>query len=884
MRDRRSQNHEKLRRGDGNPRIGEAVPGTDFEALRGDGRVARPMQSAGPSFPPNFGDPTMTSSNAPLRLRRSHNFVLCLGLCLAVAGCDVDPGDDPPDDDPPPGVAVDARWARHAVGEANGLVAVDIDDDGWDEIVVAGRRIAAFDGDLSSEPLWTLDLGSDLDAAYDLHLVDVAGPALLTVHAGFSVRLADAVTGAERWRVDLEQEALALRLSLFDAGTEEAFFPAGGRHAYSVASGERLWTAEALAHHTAFVVSAQLDGDLGRDLLMAMDDDAFGGIPFGAALDLAETEKVFAYRGDGTLLWSHALDGMIGSLSAADLDGDGRHAAVVGLELAVLAADAGGRLWEIDVDGFVDRIVAGDVDGSGVDTVFAAVNHWDGTSTLVAISAAGEVVWTHPVHGGITVLRLDDLDGSGRPELLVGSGVTGTFGAGGRLQALETAADATVRVRWVAPTHLPPLDLTPAWLNGEKRLVVVGSDTVVRAVDPATGAVDGARTAGRFVHATASGTIGGRAVVAWGDDTGHVHLADAGDGTLIWQRRLDVGGSGEITALAIDDLEGDGVGDVIVAALRHYDTRFGAVARFRGDGAPVFSQVVDEEVWAVQVADLDGDGRRTIVIAELAVDGMLDGSCGVRALSPDGETRWRRQVSTCMQPHIHVGEIDGEMRIGYAEITFTTSPHAALLDADGEIVWRKDQEGRGSWWVHVTPEGLIHGGATPSLDGHVTLHDGHGDVRWRTSLAPVPIPGTDRVLESYSRGGTVFPAADGALAVAFTTESGEARILDLATGEAGWERRLWPLSDREHDRPMPGPIAYVSGTGDTGGFLAVGSTEISWMAGEIFALGLDGEVLFSLETAGFTRAISPVAFADGRMGAVYGAGLSVHVVEGRAEE
>jgi outer membrane protein assembly factor BamB len=215
--------------------------------------------------------------------------------------------------------------------------------------------------------------------------------------------------------------------------------------------------------------------------------------------------------------------------------------------------------------------------------------------------------------------------------------------------------------------------------------------------------VHASRPGGGFVHATATGVLAGVPVVAWGDDAGHVYLADADGGGLRWARRLEVGGDGMVTSIAIGELEGDGAGDVVVTAIRHYDTRLGALARFRGDGTEVFSEVVDRELWEARIVDLDSDERAEIVLAEVSVDSVGDGACSVRALDRAGETLWRRPVNTCLPPRIDIGEREGQPVIAYADLTFGATPHVALLDAQGALLWRQAQADGDGWWVRVTP-------------------------------------------------------------------------------------------------------------------------------------------------------------------------------------
>jgi outer membrane protein assembly factor BamB len=222
---------------------------------------------------------------------------------------------------------------------------------------------------------------------------------------------------------------------------------------------------------------------------------------------------VHAYRPDGSLAWSRALDGYVwGRPVVADADGDGRPEVAVGLGDGRLhLLERGGRdAWDrpLSFDGAVTWTTAADLDGrAGVEVLVAT-----DAGAVAAVGGDREVHWKRTVGRFAAVGAAGDTDDDGDPEVHVTD-------RSGRLRALDGATGE------------------PEWTLG------LTGDDLQAATPPRLADLDG---------------DGDPEVVATTHD-GRIHAVD--DGTLVASHRV---GGPLYAPPTVADLEGDGDDELLI--------------------------------------------------------------------------------------------------------------------------------------------------------------------------------------------------------------------------------------------------------------------------------------------------------------------------------
>ncbi|GEM_PF-6825858 len=213
-------------------------------------------------------------------------------------------------------------------------------------------------------------------------------------------------------------------------------------------------------------------------------------------------------------------------------------------------------------------------------------------------------------------------------------------------------------------------------------------------------------------------------------------VTDGRNGKLKW--RLDLGSIGReiISFLVIDDLDMDGVKDILLIS-----PYCGMIYAVRLDGKLIwkFSLINDSglywdtcsssptyAVYSVSAEDLDGDGRRELLIYDHL-------SSSVVCLDPSGKLRWffypHRSVRTGKMPYYKSSEgapeggpqitadLDGD---GKLETILTYYSNVYVLGENGDLEWHLDVgkeivyvstenlDGRGPLEIIIASDGKLH--------------------------------------------------------------------------------------------------------------------------------------------------------------------------------
>lgn len=364
---------------------------------------------------------------------------------------------------------------------------------------------------------------------------------------------------------------------------------------------------------------------------------------------------VSAYYVDRTCVWRGPVATGEHTLDSADLCWSGEHSYDYSGYAIASAGDLTG-------DGRPDLLIGAigsDDPGSFAGKVYLVTGDGDGTVGLSTAHAS----WTGEAaadYGGTTLRGIGDATGDGNDDALVAS--PGADGGKGRVYLIAGPVSP-------GAASLADLGWWVTGANGGGSSGLMHGETAAgdRLGDGASGGdIDGDGIADLGVGATGSDTAGtdaGSTAIFYGPITGAPAEFDAADAILTGEAPGDYS-SGPLVLGG--DLDGDGRGDLVIAADGH-NSATGRLAIFTAPpsgttglaGASIFLDgevIADEAGKAVDLAgDVDGDGAIDLVVGAPANDYTdLDAgaaylfrgplSAGVH-LAQDADVRWRAEAT-----------------------------------------------------------------------------------------------------------------------------------------------------------------------------------------------------------------------------------------------
>ncbi len=130
-------------------------------------------------------------------------------------------------------------------------------------------------------------------------------------------------------------------------------------------------------------------------------------------------KRIYAYKRNGTRLWSYEAYDRICSICIKDIDGDGQAEILVGSEdRNIHVLDSRGHLlWRYYLPHSALTVDAADADQDGMVEVF--VGCADGN--FYVFSYAGDLLWTYQARDRIHAVGIEDIDSDGNVEIAIGA-------------------------------------------------------------------------------------------------------------------------------------------------------------------------------------------------------------------------------------------------------------------------------------------------------------------------------------------------------------------------------------------------------------------------------------------------------------------------------
>ncbi|MES2639105.1 MAG: FG-GAP-like repeat-containing protein [Myxococcota bacterium] len=385
----------------------------------------------------------------------------------------------------------------------------------------------------------------------------------------------------------------------------------------------------------------------------------------------------------------------VGSLTDDDGDGDADADDVPDIvlitygssdgTLRAVSGDGGEEILNVTGQGLQGQggVALGDIDGDGWTDIVAVTG-----STVKAFDAAGTLMWTSSslsglIYGTSDNPAISDMDGDGRPEIIVGKAIIdasgrvvgrGQYGMGGvngnnvgtTSFAVDIDGDGEQEVITGNATY--SRDGTTIWYNRQDdgypavgnfdgdadAEIVVSSGGRVRLQD-----TDGTVICSNRIPGADSSYYGGPPTVADFDGDGEAEFACAAgsrysvfeaDCSVKWQAVTQDASSGN-TGSSVFDFEGDGIAEAVYAD----ETRLWAFAGPDGSvklESPEHSNATWLEYPAI--ADVDGDGQAEIVVANTAYGASFSGI----TVFGDADASWRSGRKVWNQHAYHITNVD----------------------------------------------------------------------------------------------------------------------------------------------------------------------------------------------------------------------------------
>lgn len=499
-----------------------------------------------------------------------------------------------------------AHWSLPVHESLRELLSGDLDGDGQGEVVAVGRNgyLAALEAD--GKVIWETQLSEETYSACLADLDnDEAADVLIAGPRGVTALRGD---GETLWfyRTGNPVDAVAAA-DVQNDGHMEVLAATGYEHVYELSStGQIIWhywpQRRGFGGTVRGLAIADYDEDGRKEVAIAFDFPGYKDLPPSGHIRLLDH--------DGKELWLRNLQTAALSISAIDPDGWGRYLIAVGTEAGefmTLYGDNSMR-WYHELGSPVICVITGDLDGDQQEEVVAVAEHH-----LLALEDDGSLRWERDTSQQCVDAALGGSEGSvGRPVAVL-SQISGQ-----RKSAVELIdVRGGIEESYILPSLATHVHLSDLNADGWAELLVQAGESV-QLLSRARG-VAHSRLSWRFkldaeVTALDCSDVdadGRMEILAGAQDQNLYVLKD--DASLAWRYTAP----GVIRTVNTGDVDADGQREVIVGYNKfdqRGDQQGWGLSVLRGDGRVLWQYQMDNWLWSVQVADLNGDGKDEVLV------------------------------------------------------------------------------------------------------------------------------------------------------------------------------------------------------------------------------------------------------------------------------
>ena len=570
-------------------------------------------------------------------------------------------------------------------GSIGRMLSGDLDRDGQPDLLIAGR-VTSYPQPAGSSGLVMLENGSwsipgsilidqtpnsgDLSAdIFDIAYADDDGDGVPSLFASGNIDRAGTTMLASVARFDgsewlpvssgLSSGAFLGALPRAKGGDDLVAFGSFATAGSVQCRGTARWDGKAWSLLGTPSSTLGVDARIIATVMFDHDDDGVASIVAGGSFRLAgtvETQGLAAFDGNGwtALPMPAGWTAGISALTVADLDGDGRSTLYAATptgsagSVAAYEPSASGGSWTAlggALTQRVDVLEHFDHDGDGSPSLLAAgfaaaggaptVLRWNGTDWIPLGSAFTGANWVHDL------IAFDD-DGDGASSLFAAIGRSDPYSFLNRIRRWDGSAWANVGL--VTTGHAFKLQAFDLDGDGVESLVALG-----QFLD-----ADGSALSFMMSLVGSSWSVTGPTTVDW-------YRPQAG----AWLMRFD------------DD--GDGAPSVFLSTTDPFWRTYGALSRLDGASRTILASEMGVGMVSAHETDLDGDGRRSLLLF------------GDFRAQPDRIGSGVAEIAPCIAPC--AADLDGDGVVGSRDITVLLSAWgpcgkggcAADLDSDGIV-------------------------------------------------------------------------------------------------------------------------------------------------------------------------------------------------------
>jgi len=306
--------------------------------------------------------------------------------------------------------------------------------------------------------------------------------------------------------------------------------------------------------------------------------------------------------------------------------------------------------WALSLSSPITALRLRDLNGDGRCEIVVAVGRTGGPSCVTALGEDGSLQWDYCAEEQINDLECGDLDGDGKAEVVA---ATGVLDGPGEIVALS----AEGQLRWRFGVEASVIDVALGSVDGGSKLEVAAGEW--GAFGDTVYLLDGA---GELLWKRPTrGSVHSIAVGAQYEDGNDVVLAGAeelygfdGTGGLLWDYRT----AGYVDDVILASVSRRGPKSVVAAAGYPH----AAIHSLGPDGSLTWRHALEASPTVALPVTVDGSGQEVLV-------GALDGSLSL--LGGDGSLYWKQQLGARISD-LALGDLNGD---GVEEIVVGTGDY-----------------------------------------------------------------------------------------------------------------------------------------------------------------------------------------------------------------